>query len=202
MFPRVSLLIALLLCLGVVDAQVQRDAVKEQLIEDELTAVAPAAVADFKAGTAAMDADDHAQAAKFFQAVLKQAPDFNPAMRRLGLSLAESGYVEDGMALVEDALSKKRSPENLISVAGLLAYRKDRKVTDEQRERAYTLALEAEHAPKVGADEDYEVMLADLALKQNHDDVFRSTTNKLVATYPELMQTHYYNALLQAYDEN
>ena len=94
-----------------------RDPKKEQVICDKLAAVAPGAVETFQRATLAMDKQDYPQAAQLYREVLDQAPAFPPALRRLGVSLAGLGQTSDGLALVENAVSIERSPENLASLA-------------------------------------------------------------------------------------
>jgi lipopolysaccharide biosynthesis regulator YciM len=98
-----------------------RNPKKEQVICDKLAAVAPGAVETFQRATLAMDKQDYPQAAQLYREVLDQAPAFPPALRRLGVSLAGLGQTSDGLALVENAVSIERSPENLASLAKLLA---------------------------------------------------------------------------------
>ena len=104
------------------------------------------------------------------------------------------------MPLLEQALEKNRSSENLISVAHFLANpAPDLQGTREQRWRAYSLALEADQK-QTDNDPGYTVLLASLAGEFNQMDIFRRATEKLVATHPELMATHYFNAILAAED--
>ncbi|HEV7395865.1 MAG TPA: M48 family metalloprotease [Pyrinomonadaceae bacterium] len=205
MHRKFSLLIVLLMiCLLIANGQqFSRDQAKEQHIIEELSAIDPSAVPDFKAATAAMDAEKYDEAVTLYEAVRKKAPEFDHGLRRLGISLTYGGHVAEGLEFLEQAVNKRRSPENLISLAQALAYPGEGKQgTAEQRQRAYLFAVEANSKPKTGEDADYQILLADLSLSLGHDDVFRQTTKKLVATNPDLMQTHYFNAILQAYDEN
>ena len=94
---------------------------KEQRIWQELKAIAPEAVETFKSATAALDKNDFAEAVRLYQVVYKKAPNFDVVMRRLGGSLVLSGHKAEGFALLEAAVKKKESPENLFSIAQYLA---------------------------------------------------------------------------------
>jgi hypothetical protein len=135
--------------------------------------------------------------------VLKKAPEFDPVLRRLGYALDGQGKRDQGLALLERALAKNRSPENLLGLAETLAIPRDGKgtATKVQKERALALLVEAEQKPKSGDDVDYQIMLAQMALESDQVAPFRRATERLVAKHPELMVTHYYNALLAASDE-
>lgn len=179
-----------------------RDMEKEKAIWAELETIAPASVADFKLATEAMDAQEFDKAAKLYQAVHKKAPKFDAALRRLGGCLVAAGSRDQGFAYMEQALRIRRSPENLISLAQSLAYPgvgKDG--TREQKTRAYELVREANRSPQKPTDSDYLVLQAQLAMELDQVDDFRRHTEELVAKHPGLMSTHFYNAILAAYDE-
>ena len=179
-----------------------RDMEKEKAIWAELETIAPASVADFKLATEAMDAQEFDKAAKLYQAVHKKAPKFDAALRRLGGCLVAAGSRDQGFAYMEQALRIRRSPENLISLAQSLTYPgvgKDG--TREQKTRAYELVREANRSPQKPTDSDYLVLQAQLAMELDQVDDFRRHTEELVAKHPGLMSTHFYNAILAAYDE-
>lgn len=204
MIVRLPLALGLLLltALAAFPQQNQRNMVKEQRILDELSEIAPAAVPDFQAGTEAMDADKFDDAVFYYEKVRQLAPEYDAVLRRLGICLVGKGEVQTGTEFLRQAVARKRSPENLISLANALAYPgHNKKSTDQQKEEAYKLALEADRLPKTSADSDYHVTLAQHALNSGHDDVFRQTTKELVATHPERIETHYFNSILLAYDE-
>src|SRR5690349_6985780 len=93
-----------------------REMAKEQLIWQQLQIIAPTSVETFKAATVALDEGDYEKAARLYGEVYKKAPDFDPVMRRFGTSLVEVGRRQEGMALLEKAIEKTRSPENLITL--------------------------------------------------------------------------------------
>jgi len=201
---RKTLSIILLLTLfTAASAQVPtRDMEKEKPIWSQLEATAPDALEDFKAATAAMDADNHEEAARLFDAVRKKAPDFTPAIRRLGMSLVQAGKTKSGFEFLEQAVAKERSPENLFSLGWMLAYPgTDKQGTIEQKRRAFALIKEVYRLPQTRDDADYIVMLAQLALEIDNLPEFRQATESLVAKHPDLMSAHYYNAILAASDE-
>jgi len=124
--------------------QFVRNPKTEQPICDKLGAVAPGAVETFQQATSAMDKGEFQQAIPLFQSVLRQAPLFTPAMRRLGASLAASGQLNEGLTYSRRALKIERSAENLASLAQLLAYpTPTTHGTDEQLRMALPLAKEA-----------------------------------------------------------
>ena len=204
MLPKLLLILALLATMALtVAAQIPtRDMEKEKAIWEELHSIAPDAVEDFKAGTIALDSGDYDEAIRRYESVRKLAPEFDHVLRRLGLSIATGGDVDKGLKLLETAVRKKRSPENLLGLAETLAYpNKTSEGSPEQKLRALALAKEADRAPKTGNDSDYKIMVAQLALELEKLDDFRSATEQLVAKYPDLMVTHYFNAILAATDE-
>ena len=175
---------------------------KEKAIWAELETLAPESVADFKAATEAMDAQNFDKAAELFLRVQERAPDFDAALRRLGGCLVLTGKTDSGFAFMEQALAIRRSPENLISLAQSLAYPGGgRKGTREQKSRAYELIQEAKRSPQQHNDPDFLVLQAQLAMELDRINDFRQATEQLVAKHPELMATHFYNAILAAQDE-
>jgi tetratricopeptide (TPR) repeat protein len=175
---------------------------KEAAIWKDLQTVAPKQLETFKAATVAMDNQKYDEAAKLYESVMLNAPEFDPVIRRLGICTALAGRVDEGLGLLEHAVSKKRSPENLISLAQVLAYPSETKQgTYEQKVRALKLATEAVNNPGIGNDPSYPALMGQLAIDLDQIDPLRVATNKLVAEHPELMVTHYYSALLAAADE-
>jgi len=97
---------------------------RERAIEQELAAIAPAAVPIFQNGTRAMDSGDYATAVGFYREALKLAPNSPAVLRRLGTCLVSNGGVDEGRGYLEQAVARQRSPENLISLASALAFRR------------------------------------------------------------------------------
>lgn len=202
MFKATSLLLLLILYGSSTPAQQSRDMEKEKAIWAELETMSPKSVADFKAATEAMDAEDYDKAVELFLAVNQKAPDFDAALRRLGWCFVVTGKADSGFAFMEQALAIRRSPENLISLAQALAYPSvGKEGTREQKLRAYALIKEANRSPQQSNDPEFLVLQAQLAMELDKLDDFRHTTEQLVAKHPQLMATHFYNAILAAADE-
>ena len=200
MLKAISLLTLLLILNGpIVYAQAGRDMEKEKAIWAELGKTAPQSVADFKAATEAMDAQNYEKAIELFLKVHQEAPQFDAVLRRLGGSLVSTGKTEPGYSFLQQALAIKRSPENLISLALSLAAPAGKEGTILQQQQAYELIREANRlAPNDGS---ALALQAQLALDLNKTEDFRRTTELLVANHPQLMSTHFFNAILAAYDE-
>ncbi len=181
----------------------ERDAEKENAILQQLQSVAPSAVNDFKAATEALDREDFKEAARLYELVLKKAPEFDVVFRRLGFSLVGMGRYQEGIAMMEKAVSKKKSPENLVSLAQSLAYPgPDREGSKADKERAFSLARIAYLEKRDEDDPSYPFLVAQLSLDLNNEKVFREVTEALVKKYPDQMATHYFAALLAAFDED
>lgn len=192
-------LLLLLLIASITYAQPGRDMAKEKAIWAELETVAPQRLADFKAATEAMDAQDYDKAIELFLKVRQAAPGFDAALRRLGGCLVSAGQTEAGFAYLRQALAIRRSPENLLSLAQSLAFPAGKEGTRKQKEEAYQLLKEANRSAPAYADA--LVLQAQFAMEMDKIDDFRRVTGQLVANHPELMATHFFNAILAANDE-
>lgn len=178
-----------------------RDMWKERVIWQNLQSIAPASVETFKAATEALDEGDYQKSATLYAEVLKKAPDFDPAMRRLGLSLVETGRRQEGMTLLERAVAKNRSPENLINLAQQLAFVGEKKTTSKQDlARALTLAKEAARSTTAD-DASYWTMAAQLSFEMESEQDLRDATQMLVKQYPDTVASHYFTAVVAAQDE-
>ena len=124
--------------------QTERNLDREKLIWQQLQVLAPDAVKTFQRATEAMDQGRHEEAVQLYQEVARKTPGFPPAIRRLGLSLGQLGKTDEALVLLELALQKQRSPENLISLARVLAFPVNAKQESKPvLLRALTLAKEA-----------------------------------------------------------
>lgn len=180
----------------------KRNLQKEEAYWEQLKTIAPQTIETFKAATVALDDEDYQESARLYQLVLKRAPEFDPAMRRLGMSLIRIGQAKEGMALLEAAVKKTNSPENLISLAQHLAYPGEATAASPaDRQRALALAKQAYTANKED-DPTYSILVAQLSLELDREQDFRSVMKTMVAQYPDLMTTHYYSAILASLDEN
>jgi len=192
-----------LLCLSAYGQQPTRNPKIEQTICGKLAATAPQAVDPFQRATAAMDAGNYQEAAALYRQVLQQAPLFTPAMRRLGASLAGSGQIDEGLTYNQQAVKIERTPENLASLAQLLAFpAPDHPGSASQLQDAFRLAREACDNYSGEDDASYFLLYAQLALMVRDESEFRRATQTLVRTHPELIATHYFNAVRLAMDEN
>ena len=198
---RILIFLAAVLCVCPASASQMptRDAAREQRIDDQLRAIAPRAVPQFQAATRALDAGDSAEAIRLYGEVLGQAPGFVPAMRRLGGALIETGQQARGLELLNQAVARERSPENLITLAHSLAYPSPgREGPGGDLERALGLAKEAAAQPSARGDASYPGMVASIALSLRSLADLRSAVTVLRADHPGQMQTHYFTALLAA----
>jgi hypothetical protein len=193
------LLLLFILSGSITYAQPARDMAKEKAIWAELETSAPQSVADFKAGTEAMDAQDYDKAVELFLRVHQEAPDFDAAIRRLGGCLVSTGKTEAGFKFLRQAVAIRRSPENLLSLAQSLAYPAGKDGGRKQKQEAYELIREANRSAP--AYEHALVLQAQLAMDLDKLDDFRHLTEQLVANHPQLMSTHFFNAILAAHDE-
>jgi len=148
--PLVVLLLATLISTSFAQQPQERDLKKEAAIWEQLKLVAPAELENFKLATIAMDTNKFDVAVKLYEGVMLKAPEFDPVIRRLGICLVLSGKIEEGLGLLQYAVSKNRSPENLISLAQALAYPSEKQQgTKEQKQQAMLLVAEAMKIPAV-----------------------------------------------------
>ena len=198
-----------LLCLLTISAAAQsaqkapqRDMEKERAIWQKLQAVSPSSVETFKQATAALDSENYAEAARLYEQVAKQAPEFTPALRRLGMSYMQTGKPDDGLALMEKAAKLERSPENLVSLADALAYPgPGREAAPGAKQRALILATEAD-AKSASADVSYPALVAQLSLDLEQKESFQSAVRTLKQKFPDQLPTHYFAAISAAWDED
>lgn len=179
----------------------ERDMVKEEKIWQQLQKTAPKAVDTFKAATTALDENNYQEAVKLYNEVLKQSPDFEPALRRAGGALVSMGKRQEGLELTGKALSLNRSSENLTSHAFALTDSYASNYQPTQSEFAQALSLTKEAMQKdTHSDSDYPMMLAQFALAVNNIDEFRSAVSILREKYPNEAATHYFNGINLAND--
>jgi tetratricopeptide (TPR) repeat protein len=180
-----------------------RDMQKEARLWEELKAISPGSVETFKQATEALDKGDHETAARLYQEVIKKAPDWDAANRRLGYALVATGKKEDGLKLLRRAVALKNSPENLLGLAQTLAYPSEQTQGSEaEKQEARAFAKEAFNLNTDESDPSYAILLAQLSLEQEAVTDFRAATQSLDKHQPDLMQTHYFNAFLAASDED
>jgi len=174
---------------------------REKSIEQQLAAVAPAAVAIFQQATIALDKQQYADAVRLYREVINIAPRFSPAVRRLAFSLDATGNVAEGLKAAEQAVQLERSPENLGGLAALLARLEDKQETSVMaREQALRLAKEAAAASRRDDDPDYLILAARIAWSLQRTADFRDAVKTLVDKYPREPITHFFAAILAAND--
>ena len=181
----------------------QRNRLIERGIERQLETVAPDAVGSFQQATVALDKSDNVEAARLYKEVISRAPGFSPALRRLGLSLAAVGSFEEGVTYARQAVRNERSPENLISLAEILAMPfRGLASPREARTEALALSKEASALNHDDNDSSYLLFTAQVALSLQLLSDFRTVVGQLADKYPRQMLTHYFKAILAAWDED
>ena len=192
-FREITFLIALLsaVCYGQIG---ERDASKEEPYYQALMQASPKAVESFKTATLALDAGNDEAAIAGFNDVLKQVPSFEPAMRRLGYALADSGKRDEGIAMGQKALDITRSSDNLIGLATTLVFygNANQSPNSADLQKAFNLVNEA---AKKNSDGETLSFLAELSLRVDRLDDFNKAVDKLVANFPDLPATHFFNAI-------
>jgi hypothetical protein len=205
-WPTLCLIVLFVVCPTALAQQQQRDPAKEAPILEELQKIAPKAVETFKKATTDLDSDKNEDAIREFNDVLKQAPNFEPALRRLGYAFVAVGKQSEGVASTQKAVDLHRSADNLLGLAVVLLGPKNASNDPPKAdvEKALNLATESS---KVGNDSDPDAlsMIAQLSLALDRMDSFNDATTKLNAKFPDLLQSHYFRAISLAdygkYDE-
>jgi Zn-dependent protease with chaperone function len=182
---------------------IQRDQAKEETLYQELRKTSPKSIPAFKSGTEAMDTGNYEDAVRSFNDVLKQSPDFAPALRRLGHSLIGVGKRDDGLAMIQKAIDLDRSADNLLSMAMARVDPGDNNYKPANSEIQKALAL-ADESVKLdnGTDPAGLTLVADLSLQLKNIDKFTSAVHQLRMRFPDLLQTHYFTGIELANDGN
>jgi tetratricopeptide (TPR) repeat protein len=180
-----------------------RDMNRERAIWQELEKVAPKSVETFKAATEAYDKQDYERAATLYRQVMENAPSFDHIYRRLGSVLAVSGKTDEGIRYLERAYEMNPSPENMSTLAHFLGATSEGRQSNKMR--ALELAkkgLAAYQAKNRNDDPYYAMIAAQTAFDLDDVKEARVAVNALAANHPDLMQTHYYLAVIAAYDKD
>ncbi len=197
-------LVAALIALFVVSVHAAiggRNMVKEGKIEQELAGVNPALVEPFRQARIAADKNDYATAEKLLEDVVRQAPNFDPALRRLGSAKLQTGKTAEGRKLVEQAVAINRSAANLTTQAYALAFPPGGAKPSEQEQRmALGLLIECREKHPADLEDDMMAVGAQLALQTENLAEARTWVTLLKKTSPKLMQTHFFAAYLAATD--
>lgn len=180
-------------------AKSARDPVREAEIEQQLARLDATLVDPFHRATVAYDADKFAEVESLLTPIVERIPTFDPALRRLGMTKVMQGQRPQGMALIERAVSAKRSSANLITLAHALAFTGKSGPADQ--DRALKVLKEARPLPD-GDGADVLTMIGQLALQRNQMEDAREAIATLQQRFPELLQTHYLAAYLAAAGEH
>jgi Zn-dependent protease with chaperone function len=176
---------------------------REARIVDDLRAIAPGAVPLFERATLAMDRNELTDASDLFTQVLAQAPAFSPAQRRLGYALAAQGRPAEGVATLRALVARDRSPENVFTLASVLAYPQQGVIgTEPNREEALALARDAAARNRHQDDPTYDGLVARIALSLGQYHHFREAVDVLAARFPNQPETHYFAAIRAAIDDD
>jgi len=178
-----------------------RDPQHEARIEQDLGREHPELVADFHAATVAGDQNDAAKAIELYRKVVKAAPTFDPALRRLGAFLAETDERREGIEWCRKAVAIKRSAANLYTLATSLGFGKEGTRTREEKKEAIRLLAEARSLPD-GNEVSNLGATAELALNLQDELVFRDAVRLLRRDFPDDLSTHYFGAIVEAFDEH
>ncbi len=191
-----------LMCANLAFAQTQtRDLAKEEKLWQQLQKIAPKAVDTFKTATENLDQKNYPESIKLYNQVLAQAPNFEPALRRLGYGLIETGKREEGLSMSQKALNLNRTPDNLLGRAYALTSPGPGNYNPTAAELEQALALSKEAMQKNTEDDpDYAMMTAQLALSTDHVEDFRAASQILTEKFPNLAATHYFNGIRLADD--
>jgi Zn-dependent protease with chaperone function len=187
--------IMLVLCGASARGALGRDAVVEERIRAELAARAPQAVAGFDAATEALDRSDWTTAASRYREVLAAAPEFTPALRRLGAALIALDRYSEGLALTERALEIQRSPENMASLALALTRAPSKRLPPSSASLKRAAALAREAALAQPGDATHAALWAQAALQSDDSAGFREALAQLRARQPDHVLTHYFSAV-------
>lgn len=177
------------------------DALREQGIEEALGKIDPALVAPFKEARSALDRGDWATAESLLRTVVTGAPAFDHAARRLGNALGYQGKHAESRQWLERAVQLNRSPDNLSTLAYALAFQGNEKNPEPRLKQALALLSEARRLPG-GEDAPLLSMSVQIHLQRDEFDAARADTALLEKRFPELMQTHYFAAVIATVDEH
>jgi Zn-dependent protease with chaperone function/tetratricopeptide (TPR) repeat protein len=200
-FLRIAVFVALFLFSAVAQPPSRDPAEENPVIEELSRAAKPETVESFKTATEALDSGRFEEAETQYREVLKQAPDFEPAMRRLGYALVALGRKAEGLELTKKALDRNRSVENLVGRASSLLSSNDPQYQPTQAEKNEALLLGREAWQKSGsADEGSAVLVAETLLMSDKIEEFKSFARTLKTALPNSARAAYYSAIVLAED--
>lgn len=193
--------LGLIIFISLICTQIQaqgsaRDRQKEQKIEKQLEAIDPSIVPIFKKGTIAMDEQKYKLADSLYSIVYAKVPNFDPLLRRRGSMQISLGNIKEGIDLSKKAVEINRSAYNLANLAEAYLISKDTtKLPEAQQLLKEAIKLENGDALYI------LITQTQISLQMNDINSFKETLIQIKAKYPNEMVTHYYSALLSAYEE-
>ncbi len=167
-------------------ASAQRDPQEESRILQDLTAIAPEAVAAFQAATEAMDGGDTETASSGYLEVLTLAPEFAPALRRRSYVVTDN---EESLALARRAFLVEEHGYNLTAVVQALLRFEDRAKLQEANWLAERLI------GMLPGETSALSIVATAALRNENSSLFRRASAEMRRVAPDEMATHYYSAI-------
>ena len=174
---------------------VSRDPAFEKSIYDRLAAINPAAVPVFKSATTAMDGNDNAGARAGFEQVLKLAPDFPDALRRLSYVLGQLNDNNGAVTAAQRAVKVDPSGINLLALSQALLSRN----TPADQVAALTQAKAA--ADKLPNDPAVLFVLGFAGLENHDTAAVKQASSQMLRVAPNSPQTHFINGMRLALAE-
>ncbi len=172
-----------------------RDTQFEQEILDRLGAISPEAVPLFQQATQAMDAGQNAEAKSGYEKVLRLAPGFPDAERRLSYVESRLGNNESAVKHAQNAFDADPSSYNHLAIAEALLDRG----TPADQQSAYVHAQAAVAALPDEFDANYALMWS--AGLTHHVEEARQANAKILALDPKFAVGHYFAGLLAVEDQ-
>jgi len=177
--------------------QPPRDMVLEQTFVEQLRAMNPSAVPLFQEATTALDAGDYQKAQLLLEQVIKLAPEFSSAYRRLG---SLESMVNDNLIRAEELLRKAVALEPNGYNRAELALALLRKDTPSDYQVAFALASQSVQENPNDYYANYVLVIA--AATVNNLDITRKTADHLVEIAPWHPIGHYFVGLLAVEDRH
>ena len=180
----------------------QRDPEKENPLVEQLRLGTDDPTAEkFKQATEALDSGRFEEAERLYSEVLKKAPEFEPALRRIGYAYVALGRRPEGLEMTKKALAKNRSVENLFGRASTLlsSSNPDFRPSANELSEAVSLSKEAWEKSEF-RDEDSAALYAQTLLTAGRIDEFKSHVRLFKQKFPDNPGSAYYNAIILAED--
>lgn len=161
-------------------------------LDEDLRARDPIAADLFRKGNELRNAHNDAEAAEQYRQVLERVPEFNAAIRRMGMALAASGRKAEGVAAVRKAFSEENSPENESALAiALIAPNAGAPLTPAELDEAKNRSRSAlRRKPN-----DFSVAstVCQVAIANEDLGLLVEGVDRLDAIAPNELATHYFN---------